>query len=799
MNINCPPPGGGKGEGLKNRYNILRDRFSFFVFLLIAVNLHAQDITQNIRGKVYEHPANYPLDNAQLSLIRQAEVLFSTRSNDKGEFTFENIPVGRYKLEVSHTSYYRYSTEIFLQSAKALWLDIPLIERVRELDEVQVSASAANIYDIPGVQQLSIEQSTRIAANFFDPVRVSTAFPGVVVANDQNNAIIVRGNSPDGLLWRLNGLDILNPNHLSNAGTLSDRPAANGGGTNILSAQMLGNTRFINGNYQPAYGNFQSAVVDMDLRESRSNQLKHTVQVSLIGLDYAAEGSLVPEKLSFTANARYSTVGLLTQMGVDFGGEAIAFKDVSGQLVYRASNNGVLKFFFLAGDSENDFEARQQSDWEEDKDRFNIRYSGKTFISGLTYLVPLNNNAMLKSGLAYSSASQSRYADFTGSLIGIERWEDFEMQSNLLSQFISINKRLSRSIWLEVGNYLNFYSDEIYKQEIPRLFDCLFCFLPEAGINGSFETWQMATYAQIKKQFSSKLNATIGLRGVKTGMYSKYNLEPRAELQFDINEKQMLSLNYSRLSRLQQSSVYLSRQNANLGLTQSHQLALNYVRTFAGDLRLRSSLYYQYLFDVPVEPGSTFSVINLMELQERGGLLNEGAGRNYGFDLSVEKSFFDDFYLLAGGSRYKSEYRDSNEIWRNTRFDGGYTLNIAAGKEWTKRKEAARKTFGLDTRLLYLGGLYEMPILESFSLVNGKSVFDESAGFTEKLPDYFRFDLRLSWRKHKEAYTRTISIDIQNLLNVQNIAYHYYDAFLQERQAQYHLGVIPILAYRLEF
>jgi hypothetical protein len=776
----------------------LKSKLPFILFFIFVAELSAQDLTQKLQGRIADKLTGQSLAHAQLILSKQSELLFTITSLENGQFIFESVSVGRYKLEVSHASYFTYTTEVFVQSAKATWLDIELIERVRELDEVEISASGKSMYSIPSIQELSIEKSTRIAANFFDPVRVSTTFPGVVVANDQNNAIIVRGNSPDGLLWRLNGLDILNPNHLSNAGTLSDRPAANGGGTNILSAQMLGNTRFINSNYTPAFGNFQSAVIDMDLRESRNKRIEHTAQASLIGLDYASEGAIT-DKLSYTANARYSTVGLLSQMGVDFGGEAISFKDLSGQLVYRGNNDAVLKLFFLTGDSKNDFEARDAADWEEDKDRFNIRYTGRTSIAGLSYVSPLRNEALLKTGLAYSHSNQTRFADFTAGNQGTERWEDFELSSSLLSQHVSYSKRLNHTTWLEIGNYLNFYSTSIYQQEILRLFDCLFCELPNVGLDGQFETWQMSTYTQIKKQISSRLNASMGLRGVKTAMYSKYSLEPRAEIQYDFNNNQLLSLNYSKLSRLQNPAIYLSRQNAVLSPTQSHNLSFNYSGKVATELLLRSSVYYQYLFDVPVQSGSTFSVLNLMELQERGALLNEGAGRNYGWDISLEKSFYDDLYFLTGLSIYKSEYRDGNQLWRNTRFDGGYTFNIAAGKEWSKSKTNARKTFGLDTRLLYLGGLYEMPILDNLSLVNGKTVFDESVGFTEKLPDYFRFDLRLSWRKHKTSYSRTLSLDIQNVLNLQNVAYHYYDSYRQERSAQNHLGVIPILAYRVEF
>jgi hypothetical protein len=772
---------------------------SLVAFLSVCSSmLSAQDITQTVQGKITERGSGQPVAGAQVVLLKQSEVQLSAVSNDQGLFRLENIPVGRYKLEVNHVAFYNFSTELFVQSAKAVAIDVTLLERTRQLEDVTISASGKPRYSTPGVQELSVEKTTRLAANYFDPVRVTTSFPGVVIANDQNNAIIVRGNSPDGLLWRLNGLDILNPNHLSNAGTLNDRPASNGGGVNILSTQMLGTTRFINGNYAPAYGNFQSAVVDMDLRESQSRTMEHTAQASLLGLDYASEGAIVQEKLSYTFNARYSTVGLLSQMGVDFGGEAIGFQDVAGQLVYRTQGNGVLKLFFIAGNSKNDFKARPEDEWEEDKDRFNIRYTGNTIISGLSFVTPLRNEAMLKTGVAYSVSRQKRYADFTGTPEP-GRWDDFSMRGSLLSQYIAFSKRISPTAWLEIGNYVNVYSSDIFLQEIPRLFNCMFCALPNKGLDGTFETWQLATYAQLRKRFSEKWNVMLGVRGVKTEMYSTYRVEPRAELQFDINEQQALSLNYSGFSQLQNPAIYLSAQNAALTPTRTHHGSLNYSRLMKNDVMLRTTAYYQYLQDVPVEPGSTFSVLNLMDVQARGGLVNDGLGRNYGVDISAEKSFYDNFYFMTGGSVYQSEYRDGTGTWQNTRFNGSYTVNLAAGKEWSKSKRETRRSFAVDTRLLYLGGLYEMPILEYFSAENGNTVFYEPAGFTEKIPDYTRLDLRLSWRKHKPRYTRTLSLDIQNVLSLKNTAYHYYDGFQQKRVAQEHLGIIPILAYRVEF
>ncbi|MCU0357437.1 MAG: carboxypeptidase regulatory-like domain-containing protein [Cyclobacteriaceae bacterium] len=773
--------------------------FASILFFITIIPAEAQDVTQKLRVNITGPLGNVPVENAQVILSREGVNVVETVTDVTGNFEFEKVPVGRYRIDVNHASYFPYTSEVFLLAAKELFLTIELRERIRELDEVQVTATSRSVYTTPGISELSIEKATRIAANYFDPVRVTTAFPGVVIANDQNNAIIVRGNSPEGLLWRLNDLDILNPNHLSNAGALGDRPAANGGGVNVLSTQMLGTTRFITGNYAPTLGNLQSAVVDMELRESRQSGIAHTLQASVIGLDYGSEGTIVPDRLSYTFNARYSTVGLLSAAGVDFGGESISFHDVAAQLVYRTKKQGVLKGFFVTALSKNDFKTKPQDEWETDKDRFNIYYEGSVMITGLTFDTPLKNNARFKTGMAWSRTDPGRYADFMGNPNAPLRWDELMQNNHLGSQFVSYQKRLGKAALLELGNYFTFWYTDLYLYEYPTPLSCLFCAVPNEGISDTFSTWQTATYAKLTQPVGERFTTTLGVRGVKTGMYSKYSIEPRLSVEYLINDQQNLSLSYTSYSRLQSPSIYLSTGNENLLPTKSQQLTMGYQWSITEDLMLRLSVYHQYLSDVPVQPDFTFSVINLMEPVERGGLVNEGAGINTGIDAVIEKSFFQQFYLLAGGSYYQSQYRDGSGQWRNTRFDGNYTFNLSAGKEWNKRKDNANKTFAADTRFIYLGGLNEMPILPLLSGFNGRTVFDEAQGFVNAIPDYTRLDLRLSWRKHKPGYTRSIILDMQNVLNLKNVAYRYFDAYQLQRATQYSLGIIPVLAYRVEF
>jgi hypothetical protein len=204
------------------------------------------------------------------------------------------------------------------------------------------------------------------------------------------------------------------------------------------------------------------------------------------------------------------------------------------------------------------------------------------------------------------------------------------------------------------------------------------------------------------------------------------------------------------------------------------------------------------LYGVPVESiSSNFSVINILEGFAPANLVNDGSGVNYGVDMTIEKQFFGKNYFLIGGSYYESEYAGSNGRWRDTRFNGNYTTSVIHGKEWSKPEK--RRVIGLNTRILYLGGLRHAPVDVPGSLDSGETMYDDGEGFSEQFKDYFRLDLRLSFRKNKPNYTRTFAIDIQNLTSQQNEAYMYYDFQQSKVVTKYQLGIIPVLVYRIDF
>ena len=330
--------------------------------------------SQTIRGKVIDFVSEQPIIGASITLLSLKK---GTQTDTDGSFLFGQTPIGRYQLQVSSVGYEsQIISELLLESGKEMVLEVRLHTTSNQLAEAVVRAPSANLSGaVTSIQNISTEQIFRYPGTYLDPARLATAYAGVANSNDQANGLVVRGNSPNGMQWRLEGVEIVNPNHLSNAGTFSDRITQNSGGVNILSAQLLGNMNFLTGAFPAEYGNALSGVMDMRLRQGNDKKHEFTAQAGLIGIDLAAEGPIGKRGASYLVNYRYSFTGLLATMGVKFGGEDIRFQDLAFNFNFPTKKAGTFMLFGMGGLSSNIFEAtRDSSQWIVQKDGFDINF-----------------------------------------------------------------------------------------------------------------------------------------------------------------------------------------------------------------------------------------------------------------------------------------------------------------------------------------------------------------------------------------------------------------------------------------
>jgi len=771
-------------------------RFTTLLILaLLATAATAQTPTQTIRGVVTDADNNQPLAGATIALL---ETTYGTTTDSLGTYRLTEIPVGRYQLQVSFLGKETVTIPILVEAGREVVQNIEIQENPARLETVVVKATQDRVIHPISTKTITVEETLRFPATFYDPARLATAFAGVVNDNDQANGISIRGNSPNGLSWRLEGVEIVNPNHTPNAGTFSDRVTANGGGVNILSAQLLDNSFFLTGAFPAQYGNVLSGILDMRLRKGNNQQHEFIGQIGLIGIDLAAEGPLNREsRASYLVNYRYSTIGLLSQLGVDVGDEQISFQDLSFNLTFPTKKAGTFTLFGVGGLSENIFEAeRDSSVWEFQKDRFDINFESQTGIIGGTHKLALNERTLWQTTLAASALESTRTADRLNDDFQLTNLEEDRFNQSKIALTTSLSHRLNERNQIKGGIFVTRHGYDILSEDQ----------VTESIAIGEGNGTLIQPYVNWQTNLSPRLRLDAGLHYAYFTFNETQSIEPRAALSYFLANGQKLSLAYGLHSQLQLPQLYFAQvaggnPNEELNFTKAHHIVLGYEYALNRSTILSVEGYYQSLFNVPIidNPESSFSALNLLEGFVSEQLVNEGTGRNYGVEIALQKYLTDDLYFLGNASLYESKYTGGDGIERNTRFNGNYIVNLTGGKEWKWTKENRRMIFGLNTRLAMLGGFRDTPINVAASQEAGQTIYIESEAFTLQQQDYFKIDLRLYYKRNKPNRTVTWALDVQNLTNQENVAFNYFDTQKGEVVTKFQLGLIPILTYRVEF
>lgn len=764
------------------------------VFLLSCGDILGQEYQQTIRGSVRDADNQQLLEGVSILVLGTD---LGCVSDSLGNFALNKVPIGRHALRVSYIGYQTLVINpVILESGKETILEITLEASTSLLQSVVVSAAESQFSTAcPTVRVLTNEETLKFPATFDDPARMVMSLPGVAGDNDQANGLSIRGNSPNGMQWQLEGLEIVNPNHTPNAGTFSDRITQNGGGVNILSVQLLDASYFYTGAFPVEFGNAISGVMDMKLRKGNDQKHEFTGQAGLIGIELASEGPLPTQRSSYLVNYRYSTVGLLQKLGLELGDEAISFQDISFNLNFPFNSGARATFFGMGGSSDNKFKAKRDSSlWQFDKDGFDIDFLSRMGLLGSTLSIPVRNKGSWSSAIAFSGLESQRLANPLNSdyePVPGEKDETVQTKLSFRSTYLhkfSPNNRFR--IGVSLTNHYNKITSILSDQTI-------------AYGRGSGLLLQPYFDWQYRKE---RLIANLGLHYSLFTFNNSTTLEPRASVEWKATTKNSLSISYGLHSQLQLPQLYYSSNgdldNSQLGLNKAHHLGAAYKQFLTDNLQLITEVFYQRLFNIPVSSDrkSSFSAINMLETFVGENLTNEGTAENYGLEFSLKRFQTNDFYYLVNATVYQSKYTGSDDVKRDTRYNGNYILNTIIGKAWNwTSKKGNFKSLGVNIRGNLLGGFRETPIDLESSLLLGRTIYLEDSAFSAKQKDYFRVDLRIYYQNNSPKSTGRISFDIQNLLNTQNTAFSYYDFRQGVTVQKYQLGLIPMLSYRIKF
>jgi len=462
-------------------------------------------------------------------------------------------------------------------------------------------------------RSFSMKEVNRYAGGRSDPSLLAANFAGVSTPIDSRNDIVIRGNSPTGVLWRIEGLNISNPNHFSTIGTT-------GGPVSGLNTNMLKNSDFFTSAFPSEYGNANAGVFDIGFRKGNSDKRELTLQFrALTGLEAITEGPINKKKgSSYLLAYRYSFTALAQAIGIPIGTTATPFyQDISFKINGGTSKFGRYTLFGLAGKSKVDFlhDKIDSNDLFADptKDSY---FTSDFALVGVKHFIRVNDKSYIKTVVGGTYAASKYFEDTISKNDAlITRVLENTVKQIRYSISTSYNSKINARLFVKAGlieeliNLNLFYRSRQYSPSW------------EQKWNFNDYTSLLQGYAHAKYSFNSKLVLNAGIHTHWLLLNNSSSIEPRIGLKYQLNPKNTLSAGYGMHSQMQPIDVYFFRtqnsdgiyneSNKELDFTRSQHFVLGYDVLPLKDWRIKSEIYYQLLSNVPVSIYSnSFSMLN---------------------------------------------------------------------------------------------------------------------------------------------------------------------------------------------
>lgn len=787
----------------------MKQIFSTLLLLTFFLDAYSQQATQTIRGTIVDKQSQLPLIGAKIIIVN-SEPTKGAITDAQGKFTISEVVPGRYDLKAEMIGYKEITlANIIVTTGKEIVLEVALEEKVTAISEVSVKAkrnTMNNTLTTVSGRAFTMEEVNRYAGGRSDPARMAANFAGVSSPDDSRNDLIIRGNSPIGVLYRIEGLNIPNPNHFSTVGTT-------GGPVSAINTNLLRNSDFMTSAFPAEYGNANAGIFDLGLRNGNAEKREHTFQIgALTGLELNTEGPIRKEKgSSYLLGYRYAFTGVAQAIGLPIGTAATPFyQDLTFKINGGMTKLGRFTLFGMGGKSHIDFLHTELDSTDLFADPSKDSYfTSDIALLGLKHFIRVNDKAYFNTVIGGTYAGSNYLQDsISVSNLAARTIENKTTRVNY-SLNTSFNSKINTHLFLKAGVLAELLYVDLYYRNRENTADWIQIW---DQVN---QTALIQGYVHAKYSVNDQLTLNLGLHAQYLALNSSNSLEPRVGIKYLLTKNSTINLGYGMHSQMQPSDLYfyqypdangqLQLTNKNLEFTRSQHFVLGYELAFFKDWRFKAELYYQHLYNVPIERfSSSFSMLNAgasFYPTENGDLINEGKGRNYGLEVTIEKSFSKGYYALITGSFYESKYTGSDGVERNTAFNGKFVYNVLAGKE-VKVGKAKRHALTFDVKMTHAGGRFYTPVdLVSSQLAQQQILMSDDFAFSKRYSNFFRLDVKVGFTLNSAKYklAQSLIFDIQNITNNKNIFAERYNPINNSINTAYQIGFFPNFVYKIQF
>ncbi len=723
---------------------------SLLVSCLLQSVLSQQPQTFALRGRVVVARTGEPVAKVRI-IANQADQ--STTTDDNGEFTLHTIPAGQVDLYITTVNYGLVKKTITLKAGENELFLIALNEDAAALTEkVTITADPYETGETNAASEQTLnkgELQTLASVLLGDPVRAAQALPGVTANDDFRSEFAIRGAGFDRIGLYLD--DVLTDNFVHTVqGGFPDT-----GSLSVVNADTVSSVSLMSGAFPSKYGDRTAAVLDVRSRDG--NRVKPTgrVAASLSGLSGIVDGPFAKGRGSYLFAARKSYVGYLVRRINDANQftnnpPVLGFEDVQAKALYDLSERNQAGVSLIYG----------AFNYDRNRDR-NLLGVNNVFRGD-------SRNLLLNGHWSFTRDTrffwQTRVFDLRTTFKNVNG-DETTLDDGKRNQFggrSDVNWQASGSHRIEAGLYIRSLRVDTFS----RRFDFFARTFAVTGFNR--RGTEQGYYAQDTWSDERKgLSLTGGSRLEHSGATGETRLSPRASFSWAIGDAWRIRAAVGRYYQFPDFEQMFGRLgNPELRAEGSTHYNASVEHLFGDRIRLRAEVYDREDMDIFFslsEPRIVGNSVTFTEFPFR----NDLSGHARGMELTLQRRSAN---KLAGWISYAYSRSELTDVGTGLSFasdtDQRHTVNVYGSYRFTE-------TWNLSGAWRYGSG---QPIPGFFRQV-GSGYFLSSNRNLTRLPDYSRADLRLSKAFLFKKWKLTVTGEVLNAMNRNNVRYAGFDGF----------------------